>query len=175
MIIYIYKIGVKPERWARREGEEEGRGEREERRERGDLTGVGLLFQQHVVVGRETHTSFEDVLDACTLTEESINKLSVLGDKRSLEEVGEDGEDGVELVVLGGHSGGRGGGLVGDAGHELGEHDEVVDDGGSKERVLACVVKDNGVVASHEDLACVLVHGSLGIANIGDILRTENK
>jgi len=129
------------------------------------LLGIRLLLQQHVVVRGETDASLQDVLDASTLAEESIDELCVFGDEGSFEEVGEDGQNWVELVEFGG-----GGGLVGDAAHELGEDDEVVDDGGGEKRVFACVVEDDGIVASHEDLGCVFVHGSLGITNVWDIL-----
>ena len=63
--------------------------------------------------------------------------------------------------------------LVGNSAHELSEDDQIVDDGGSKEGVFACVVEDNGVVATHEDLGCVLVHGTLGVTNIGNVLLTS--
>jgi hypothetical protein len=41
--------------------------------------------------------------------------------------------------------------LVGNSAHEFSEDNQIVDDGGSKEGVFACVVEDDGVVASHEN------------------------
>ena len=53
---------------------------------------------------------------------------------------------------------------------QLSEDDEVQDDGGCQERVLTRVVQHNCVVATHAYLRGVLVHGSLAVTHIGDIL-----
>ena len=58
-----------------------------------------------------------------------------------------------------------------DPGAELGEEDEVEDDGRGEERVLAGVVQHDGVLPSHEDLRGVLVHGPLAVPNVWNILQ----
>ena len=57
-----------------------------------------------------------------------------------------------------------------DAGDELGEDDEVEDDGRGKERVLARVVDGERVAAAHEDLRRVLVHRTLRVAHVRHVL-----
>lgn len=57
-----------------------------------------------------------------------------------------------------------------DASDELGEDDEIQDDGRRQQGVFARVVHDDGVAAAHEDLAGVLIHGTLAICHVGYIL-----
>jgi len=52
------------------------------------LSGVGLLFEEHVVVRGETNASLEDVFDACALAEEGVDELCSLGYEGGLEQVG---------------------------------------------------------------------------------------
>lgn len=52
---------------------------------------------------------------------------------------------------------------------QLSEDDQVEYDGGSKEGVFTGIVEDDSVVATHEDLGGVLVHGTLAVADIGHI------
>jgi hypothetical protein len=54
---------------------------------------------------------------------------------------------------------------------ELGQQHQVKDDGRGKERVLAGVVQHNGVLAAHEYLRGVFVHGPLAVADVGDVLH----
>jgi len=49
------------------------------------LSGVGLLFQEHVVIGRETYARLQDIFDARALTEKRVYKLCPFGDEGGLE------------------------------------------------------------------------------------------
>ena len=53
---------------------------------------------------------------------------------------------------------------------QLSEDEEVQDDGGRQEGVLTRVVQHHCVVASHAYLRRVLIHGSLAVTHVGDIL-----
>ena len=57
-----------------------------------------------------------------------------------------------------------------DAADELCEEDQVQNDGGCQEGVLAGVVDGQRVAPAHEDLRDVLIHGPLGVSHGGDIL-----
>lgn len=48
---------------------------------------------------------------------------------------------------------------------------EIDDERGGEERVLAGVVHGDGVLATHEDLARVLVHGALRVRHVRHICR----
>ena len=53
---------------------------------------------------------------------------------------------------------------------QLSHDDQVQDDGRGQEGVLTGVVQYDGVVPSHTDLGCVLVHRSLAVTHIRNIL-----
>ena len=126
---------------------------------------LALALEEHVGNRVETNASAEDVLNALALSCEDVDDWGSLGDARSLEQIREDAEDAVKVLKSFGLVC-----LVLDAGHELGDDDEVEHDWRSEQRILACVVQCDGVAASHVDLAGVLVHGSLRVAHIGDVL-----
>lgn len=62
-------------------------------------------------------------------------------------------------------------GLELDPSAELGQEDQIEDDRGCQEGVLARVVEDDGVLASHEYLRCVLIHCPLAVPDIWHILQ----
>lgn len=53
---------------------------------------------------------------------------------------------------------------------EFSNNDQINDERSCKQRVLAGIVQDNGIVSSHEYLRRVLIHCTLGISNVRDIL-----
>ena len=57
-----------------------------------------------------------------------------------------------------------------DALAELREDDEVEDDGGGEEGVLAHVVHGDRILAAHHDLRGVLVHRPLRVTHVGHVL-----
>jgi len=126
---------------------------------------ASLVLKEHVVARSETNASTEDVLNAFTLTSKGINDRSAFRDFRALEEVREDGEDSGKAFRLV-----HALCLVGDTSHELSEDDKVEHERSSKKRVLAGVVDSNGVATTHKDLRSVLVHSTLGITDIRDVL-----
>lgn len=130
--------------------------------------GLGLSLEQHVVLGRETNTGTEDVLHGSALLGEGVDDLGTVGDHGGLEHVGEDGEDRVEGGILGHVLG-----LVLNTSHELGQDDQIQDQGRGQERVLAGVVHRDGVATTHEDLRDVLVQGTLGVTDGGDVLDDD--
>lgn len=121
-----------------------------------------------MVLSGETDAGAEEVLDGGALAVEGIDDGGSVGNEGSLEQVGEDGEYGVEVIEVG-HLGG----LVLDAFHELGEDDQVEDEGRGEQGVLASVVHGDGVGASQEDGADVLVHGTLGVTDVGHVLDDD--
>lgn len=58
-----------------------------------------------------------------------------------------------------------------DPGAELSQEHQIKYDWCSEERVLAGVVQHDGVLAAHEDLRGVLIHGSLAVPDVGHILQ----
>ena len=61
-----------------------------------------------------------------------------------------------------------------DAANELSEEDEVEDDGGGQQGVLARVVDGQRVAAAHEDLRDILVHGPLGVGDGWHVLDDDH-
>jgi len=129
---------------------------------------ASLVLKKHVVAWGETNASTEDVLNAFTLTGKGVDDRSAFRDLGALEEIREDGEDGGKALRLV-----HALCLVCDTGHELSEDDKVEHERGSKERVLAGVVDGDGVAATHEDLRSVLVHGTLRVTDIRNILDDD--
>jgi hypothetical protein len=124
-----------------------------------------LVFEQHVVIGRQAQARLEDVLDAGTLLGQSVDDRRVARHKRCLEQVRQGRHHGVEALVLGSRVV-----LERDARQQLGQQDEIDDERSGQQRVLAGVVHDDGVVAAHKDLARVLVHGALAVADVRHVL-----
>eukprot|EP00053_Salpingoeca_punica_P013417 m.121411 g.121411 ORF g.121411 m.121411 type:complete len:543 (-) comp16203_c1_seq1:553-2181(-) len=132
-------------------------------RSRGELgwLGVeGLVLEAEVVLGGQADACAEEVLHGGALLEERVDNGGALRDERGLEHVGEDGADGVEGVKVGHVVG-----LPCDALDDLQDDDEVEDERGGQEGVLAGVVHGDGVHAVHEDLGAVLVEGALAVAD----------
>src|SRR3989338_6850061 len=113
-----------------------------------------LMFQRHVIFRSKTQTSTQNVFDTSTLFHEGIDDRSSWRNHRGLEQVRKNRQNRMEtfkrLTLVGTEC---------NAFKELGQEDEVEDDGGGQERVLARVVHGDGIVAVHEDLRRVLVHG----------------
>ena len=62
-----------------------------------------------------------------------------------------------------------------DDGSAQGEEDsEVEDERRREQRVLACVVHDDGVGATHENFARVLVHGALAVGDLRHVLDDDD-
>ena len=139
----------------------------QQRRGKENLLAVSLELglEQHLVLGRKTDASAEDVLHGRALLGQGVDDLGADGDKGSLEHVGQDGEDRVEGSVLGHVLS-----LVLDTGHELGQDDQVQDQGRGQEGILAGVVHGDGVASVHENLGNVLIQSTLGVTDSGDVL-----
>ena len=129
----------------------------------------GAVLESHVVLSGETDASAEQVLDGSALTVEGIDDRGSVGDERSLEEVREDGQNGVEVVEVG-HLGG----LVLNTLHQLSNDDEIEDERRGKKRVLAGVVHGDGVGTAEEDGGDVLIHSTLGVTDVGNILDDDS-
>ena len=123
------------------------------------------MLKGHVRLGLETDAGAEDVGKGGTLLGKGVDNGSAGGSEGSLEHVGEDAQDAVEVleVLLG--SGASLGSLPLDAGHHLGDDDEIDDQGGGEQRILAHVEERDGLVTAAEDLGVVLVEGALVIAD----------
>ena len=118
-----------------------------------------------MVDGRQSDACAEYVLDARALPEQGVDDGRSLGNQRRLAQEAQDGQHGVEaLEVL------RGGGAELDALAQLGDDDEVEHEGAGEQGVLAGVVDDDGVGATHHDLGRVLVHGALAVAHARHVL-----
>mmetsp|Transcript_81070 Transcript_81070/g.161163 ORF Transcript_81070/g.161163 Transcript_81070/m.161163 type:complete len:342 (-) Transcript_81070:781-1806(-) len=138
----------------------------------GSMARVGsaaLVLKHHVVVRREADACAEDVLNAAALLEESIDDGCTRRHERRLDEVREDGHDGVE-----GRERVHGGSLVRDARGHLREDGEVEDERRCQQRILARVVHDDGVGAAHEDLRGVFIHCTLGVGHARHILDDDD-
>ncbi len=126
------------------------------------------MLKCHVRLWLKTNTGTEDVSHGTALLSKSVDDRSTLWHHWGLEHVGQDAEYRVEALVLG-----RVVGLPGDTGHELGEDDEVDDEWGGKEGVLANIEQRDGLVAAHEDLGVVLVERALVVANGWHVLDDD--
>jgi hypothetical protein len=95
------------------------------------------VLQGHVILGLQTDAGTEDVGQSTALLGKSVDDRSSWRGQGSLKHVAEDAEDAVEVLeILGGNA------IVGlslplDAGHDLGNEDEIDDQRRSQERVLA--------------------------------------
>ena len=103
-------------------------------------------LKQHVVVRGEPAAGPKHVLEGCPLARESVDNGGPLGHKRSFGQIRQKRRDGVhrsKVFVLAFF-------LERDASEQLCDDDEVEDDGGREERVLAGVVHDDGGFAALE-------------------------
>ena len=53
---------------------------------------------------------------------------------------------------------------------EFRENDEVKDQGAGKQRILTGVVDHDGVVSAHQDLTRVLIHRTLAVSDVRNVL-----
>ena len=127
-----------------------------------------LVFQKHVVDRGQATTCPKDVLNACLLAEQGIYHWGALWHQWGLAQVTEEGQDGVELLILVITLD-----LEADALAQLGQDDQVQNDGAGQQRVLTCVVQHDCVPPTHHDLTGVLIHGTLGVAHIRHILNND--
>lgn len=129
-----------------------------------------LVLKGHVRLRLETDASAENVSKSSTLLGKRVDDGSAGGSEGGLEHVAEDAQDAVEVleVLLG--SGAGLSSLPLDAGHDLGDDDEIDDQGRGKEGVLAHVEERDGLVTAAEDLGVVLVKGALVVADGGHVL-----
>lgn len=96
------------------------------------------MLEGHLALGLEADAGAEDVGQGGTLLAKGVDDGGARGRQRGLEHVAEDREDAVEAAeVLGGGVGVGRAGLPLDAGHHLGDEDEVDDEGRGQEGVLA--------------------------------------
>jgi hypothetical protein len=98
----------------------------------------------------------------------SIDCLSSRSGEGSFEPVTQDGHDRVEAgeLVLTVRT-------VLNPGEEFGNDDEIDDQWGCKERVLANGVHRNGVASTHHELGMVFVHGDFGVTYRGDVFDDD--
>ena len=131
------------------------------------------MLKGHIRLRSETDASTEDVAHGRTLLVERVDDRGTLGNKRSLQHVRKDAEDGVEaLVLLGRLAVGRVR-LPGHASHELGSERKIHNERGRQEGIFADVGHGDALVTTHEDLAVVLIHSALVIANSGHVLDDD--
>mmetsp|Transcript_48962 Transcript_48962/g.123168 ORF Transcript_48962/g.123168 Transcript_48962/m.123168 type:complete len:512 (+) Transcript_48962:227-1762(+) len=123
------------------------------------------MLQTEVSIGRKTVAGLKEVHDGGTLREQGVHHGGTLGNHRCLEEEREVAEHRVERRELGFFFG-----LVLNATEELGEDDQIEHDRSGQQRVLTDVVGGDGVLATHEDLGGVLVHGTLAVTDVREVL-----
>jgi len=129
---------------------------------------LGGVLESHVVVRRQTNTSAENVVDASTLLEQRVDDGCVGGHQRSLQQVRQNAQDGVEVLEIR-----HAVGLVCNSLHEVCQDSQIVDNWRSQKRVFTCVVHSDGVVTAHEDFRGVLVQSSLGVTNKRHVLDND--
>mmetsp|Transcript_12652 Transcript_12652/g.46725 ORF Transcript_12652/g.46725 Transcript_12652/m.46725 type:complete len:281 (+) Transcript_12652:377-1219(+) len=122
------------------------------------------MFQRHVVFRRKPYTGTEDIDHALALGEKGVQNRSSLRNQRCLEKVGQQRDDGVEAFLFLALRSDL------DPLAELHDHHQIIDQGRRQQGVFAGVVQDDRVRAAHEDLRGVLVHRSLRVTHVGNIL-----
>mmetsp|Transcript_10260 Transcript_10260/g.24112 ORF Transcript_10260/g.24112 Transcript_10260/m.24112 type:complete len:461 (+) Transcript_10260:306-1688(+) len=135
----------------------------------GRLGHASLVLKRHVVGRRQRHARAEDVLDAAALREERVHHGRARRHEGRLDQVREQRHDGMEVRPL--RELRR---LVLDARGHVSENGEVEDEGRGQQGVLARVVHDDGLDATHEDVGCVLVHRALAVAHLGHVLDHDH-
>ena len=98
-----------------------------------------LVLKSHVRLRLKTNAGAEDVGEGSALLGKSVDNGSARGGQGSLEHVAEDTQDAVEALVLSGGSTIRRDSLPLDTRHHLRNNDQVDDQRGSKQGVLADV------------------------------------
>jgi len=91
------------------------------------------VLERHIRLGVQTNAGTEDVGDGSTLFGQGVNDRGTGRRQRCLEHVAEDAQHAVEALVL------VRAGLPLDARHHLGDEDEIDDERGGQEGVLADV------------------------------------
>eukprot|EP00951_Prasinocladus_malaysianus_P007052 scaffold50508_cov39-Prasinocladus_malaysianus.AAC.1 len=122
-----------------------------------------ITYFKQVKYWLQANARSEYVLHHGALLGQGVDDGRALRDQRGLAEVRQQDGDGMQAVEL----------LLAvaldlDPSDELGQQDQVEDYRGRQQRVLACVVHDDGVLTAHEDLVCVFVHRALAVADIWD-------
>ena len=128
------------------------------------------MLESHVALGLQPDASAEDIDEASALLRQGVDDGGAGRRKRGLEHETQDAQDAVEALPAGAVNGGVVPDHPLDAGHDLCDEDEVDDEGRGEEAVLADVGDGDGLVAAEEDLAVVLVHGALVVADGGHVL-----
>jgi len=128
----------------------------------------GLVLKKHVVVRSKTNASTKNVLNTFTLTCKSIDNRSTSRNHRTFKKVAKDRKDGSETFRLLHFLG-----LVSDTSHELSKDDKIGHERSSKKGILTSVVDSDGVDTTHEDFGSVLIHSTLAITNIRDVLDDD--
>lgn len=111
--------------------------------------------------------SLENVIESLLLSVEGVDKWSINISEWSLAEIAESRENAVEAGVVLVTD------LVLDSFEDLGEEDEIENDGGGEQGVLADVVADKSVLAIQEDGGDVLIHSLFGVSCEGDVLDDD--
>ena len=136
-------------------------------RGQGQRTGLfGAVFQEHVVLDGQTDARTHNVADRLALGEQGVNDRRARWHHGRLQQEAEEGEDRVHFLELFARD-------VLFQRHtlaELAEDDQVQDQRRGQQRVFARVVHGDRVLPTHEDLAGVLVHGTLAVPNVRDVL-----
>mmetsp|Transcript_1473 Transcript_1473/g.5025 ORF Transcript_1473/g.5025 Transcript_1473/m.5025 type:complete len:294 (-) Transcript_1473:892-1773(-) len=128
------------------------------------LVGSALELEHHGAVRWQAHARAHDILQHGALLGERVDNGRVRRHERRLCHVGQQHSDGVEPVE----------GLAIlpqlDPRDELGEEAQVEYERRCQEAVLARVVHHDGVLAPHEEVTRVLIHGALRVAHVLDVL-----
>lgn len=131
------------------------------------------MLKSHVGLRSQPKTSAEDVGHSGALLVKGVDNRGAGRSARSLKHVTQNAEHAVEtLVVL---SGSTSGGVCfpGNTGHHLGNDSEIDDEGTRQEGVLTNVGHRNTLVATHEDLAVVLIHGTFVVTHSRHVLYDD--
>ena len=133
-----------------------------------DLMLLLLVLKHHVVIRLKTDASSENVDDALSLLGESVDNGSSSGHFRSLQEIAENGEDGVEvletLASFIAHS---------DTLADLSENNEIHHQRSSQQGVLTSVMHGDGVQTAIEDFRSVLIESTLAITHKRNVLDDD--
>lgn len=115
----------------------------------------------------KTSASLENVIKSILLSVEGVYKWSINISEGSLAEIAESRENAVEAGVI------LVSDLVLDSFEDLGEKDEIENDGGGEQGVLADVVADKSVLPIQENGGDILIHSLFGVSCEGDVLDDD--
>ena len=122
----------------------------------------------HLVVRSQANKSPKEVLQSSPLFAESVDCLPSRPGEGSLEPVTQDGHDSVEagelFVTVG---------TVLNPGEEFSDDDEIDDQRGCEEGILANGVHRNGIASTHHELGMVFVHGDFGVSDRWDVFNND--